>query len=73
MTEEKDSYYELLDWASKIQAEAERRIREVIRQTVDAHHEAWYDLLMNGTDKASDKSLELLSMKRTYPADRGEV
>lgn len=67
---EKHHYDQLREALAQVQKDAEERIKKVIRETVDAHEDAWYGLLMNGTDGASDKSLKTLGYARAYPADR---
>lgn len=70
MSKEKHPYDQLQEMLVQVQKDADERIKKVISETVDAHEEAWYDLLMNGTDGASDKTLEILGYERTYAKDR---
>lgn len=53
-----------------IQKKVDDKVREEVRQKVKEYDDACYDFLMNGTDAASDASLELLGYERTYSKDR---
>lgn len=46
--------------------QTEERIKQVIENTIRENVDPWYDLLMNGTNGASDKTLEILGIERTY-------
>lgn len=62
-----DHYDRLVEFLRQERERTDLRIRRVIAATVDKHEEAWYDLLINGTNGCSVETLKTLGYKRTYP------
>ncbi len=68
---EKDHYDQLVEALRNLRKANEAEIKLRIAEVVDAHEDAWFDLLMNGTNGASDESLARLNLERTYEQGPG--